>query len=266
MIRITTHTLVKNEDKWVWFVLKPWVDYAYEMLVIDDHSSDLTVKVINSINSDKLKFEERIVSSTEEHTQIRNEMVAKTRTDWFLVLDGDEVWGRKTIEIFLSFLEKQPESTWAVAMHTRNCVGDVFHYLPEELGKYQLLGKKGHLTIRAYKKIPGFSWKGNYPLESFSNSNGQSINEMNSHLKFFDGFYWHMTHLQRSTKNDEVKGWRSKKYDMGVRVDQKEQFPEIFFENRPSFIADPLAKRSTMFTAKALVQSPFKILKRKLKE
>jgi len=249
MVKITTHTIVKNEENWIWYALKSWEKYATEMLVVDDNSTDETLKIIKSLKNFKIKIVETDLKTSKDHTAMRNKMVEETKTEWFLLLDGDEVWNQTTIEKFLDFLKKQNENIWAVAMRTRNCVGDVYHYLPEGAGNYQILGRKGHLTIRAYRKMPGLSWAGDYPLEHYGDLSG--------HVAFFEGFYWHMTHLARSSAKEKVKGWRSIKIEAGIPIANIKELPEVFQDHLPP-------KRSIIFEILARIITPIKVFKRKL--
>lgn len=245
MVKITTHTIVKNEDAWVGYALKPWEKYATEMLVVDDNSIDKTPEILKRFSNINTIFTD--LKTAKDHTAMRNEMVKKTKTDWFVLLDGDEVWNQTTIEKLLDFLEKQDKNIWAVAMRTRNCVGDVYHYLPENSGNYEILGRKGHLTIRAYRKMPELSWAGEYPLEYYGNLTG--------HLAFFDDFYWHMTHLKRSSSKEKVKGWRSTKIETGISIKNISELPEVFRDNLPP-------KRSVFFEIVAQIITPIKTFKR----
>lgn len=255
-MNITTHTVVKNEENWIWYSLMSVKDLVSEMLIIDDASTDKTVEVIRTIKDSKITLMEKRLTTPGDHTRARNNLVEKTKTDWFMLLDGDEIWNRETLKKFLAFLEKQPQDVFGVAMRTRNCVGDIYHYLPEDAGKYKILGREGHLTIRAYRKLPGRHWTGDYPLEKYCND----------HLAFFDGFYWHMTHLPRSSSQHKVKGWRAKKMEIGIKVKNQNEFPEVFYEKRPDFVPDPWKKMSTGEKLIASVVTPIKKLRRAIKQ
>lgn len=264
MIEITTHTLIKNEDQWVWYVLSAWEPFAAKMLVYNDNSDDKTQTVLESFESPKIIIKKVTAKEEKDLTMFRNRMLAETETEWFLLLDGDEIWNGKTIEKFLSHLEKLPKTVWAVAMRTRNCVGDVFHYLPENRGRYKLLGRTGHLTVRAYRKMPGFGWAGVYPLEYYHDRAKRSVYEQDEHLDFFDGFYWHLTHLRRSSSSEKVWGFRNQKYESGVEIKEDNELPEVFFKKRPLVVPVPLRKRNLGYELIAEIQRPFKEIKRKL--
>lgn len=164
----------------------------------------------------------------------------------------------KMINDFLSFVLSQPKEIWAVFLKTRNCVGDVWHYLPEMAGKYEIAGQKGNLNLRAYRKMPGFVWEGNYPLEHYAN-----INNEPEHLKFFSGYYWHLTNLSRSSSNTKVAGFRRHVIEKGITV-SKNVLPEVFFQQAPQEIPDPLSRRSFFFELAADLITPLKSLKRRI--
>ena len=180
MFNVTVQTIVKNEENWVWFSLMSVKDLVKSVIVYDDNSTDKTKEIVESIKDPKISLKPVKTNLPSDLTGFRNEMLKETKTDWFVLLDGDEVWNNTTFKGFLKFLEKQHKDIYAVALHTRNCVGDIYHYLPEEAGEYEILGRKGHLNIRAYRKLPGFHWKGEYPLESYVDEKGDSINSQDN--------------------------------------------------------------------------------------
>lgn len=265
MFNVTVQTIVKNEENWVWFSLVSVKDLVKSIIVYDDNSTDKTKKIVESIKDPKIYLKSVKTNSPSDLTEFRNEMLKKTKTDWFVLLDGDEVWNSTTFKGFLKFLEKQPKDIYAVALHTRNCVGDIYHYLPEEAGEYEILGRKGHLNIRAYRKLPGFHWKGGYPLESYVDEKGGSINSQDKHLAFFDDFYWHMTHLARSSSREKVLGWRKVKLEAGIKVKDSGQFPKVFNLVRPEIVPDPWIKVGPLQKIYSFALTPFKKLRRRLK-
>src|SRR3989344_2131678 len=92
--KITVHCLVCNEERWIWYALMSVLDQVDEIMVWDDSSQDHTAQIIKSIDSPKIKY--RLVSSqtAQGHTKVRQQMLDETKSDWMLVLDGDEVWWR----------------------------------------------------------------------------------------------------------------------------------------------------------------------------
>jgi len=187
---VTVHCLVRNEDQWVGYALRSVMPYVQKIIIYDTGSTDDTVKKVEEFKSLNVEFEEKDECGPGRLVELRNEMIEKTQTSWFMLLDGDEVWNSTQLQQYLDFTLAQPKNIMATFLKTRNCVGDVYHYRGEESGRYEIAGMRGHLNIRAYRKL--VRWSGKYPLEHCVDSSDKDS------LAFFDGFYWNMTHLKRS--------------------------------------------------------------------
>lgn len=257
---LTIHTIVKNDENWIWFALMSVKDFTSEIFVHDDNSSDRTADIIKSINDPKIILTSGPLTP-QGFTDKRNEMLEKTKTDWFLLLDGDEVWNQSVIGELVSLLSGLDKDFYGVVMRTRNCIGDIYHYLPESEGKYEILGKRGNLNIRAYRKIRGFKWFGAYPLEAYVDISGNPINHEDKHLAFFDGYYWHMTHLRRSSSKDKVKGWRNIKFSLGIPIAENKELPEVLFDHHSKTMIDVKKKRGLIYEFVSVLMAPLKIIK-----
>ena len=97
-------------------------------------------------------------------------------------------------------MKKAKKGTIALVNRTRNCIGDIHHYLPEKEGEYQIGSWRGHLNIRLVRKLPGLKVKGRYPMEAYT-LRDIPIQNLPEKLEFVDTWYLHLTHLKRS-------GWR----------------------------------------------------------
>lgn len=259
MIKITTHTIVKNEENWIWYSLMSVKDFVSEMLVFDDSSTDKTWEIIKGIKDSKIK------SSTGNFTnaaEIRNSQLTKTETDWFLILDGDEVWNSENLLKLFIFLENCPKDIYGVFTRTRNCVGDVYHYQPESAGRYNLKGMTGNFNIRAFRNLKGFHWGLDYPQETFFDSKDLAIDKQDNHITFVDTFYWHMTFLPRTSVKTVRKYRQIQKVELGKSIKNSVELPEVFFAKRPVNVPSALVKRSTKYFLKASVLTPIKSLKR----
>lgn len=61
---ITVHTLVKNEEKWIWFSIMSVINFVDKLIIFDTGSTDNTVRIINEIlkneeYANKILFEEK---------------------------------------------------------------------------------------------------------------------------------------------------------------------------------------------------------------
>ena len=166
-------------------------------LVWDTGSTDNTVQEILSIKDPRIEFMEKGNVSRKELVMLRNEQLRMTKTPWILLMDGDEIWPEKNLKNLIQAIKQCGPKTIALVNKTRNVVGDIYHYLPESKGHYQIGPWSGHLNIRAIRNLPGLIVKGEYPDEWYE-LNGKKIQDQPEKLKFADIWYLHTTHLKRS--------------------------------------------------------------------
>jgi len=242
MFPLTSHTIVKNEENWIKPALLSVINQVDRLLVWDTGSTDKTIELIKSIESPKIEFKQcgpvRLPSVASRHrgqvdrqylVDLRNEQIRETKTDWFLLLDGDEVWPKKNLLQLIKAAEQAKPQTLALVNRTRNAVGDIYHYLPDEKGHYQIGPWRGHLNIRAIKKVADLKVVGEYPLETYT-VGGRALQDMPESLEFVDTWYLHLTHLRRS---GWLNSWqvvdRLKKFKFWQRgIEMKpEELPEV---------------------------------------
>ncbi len=265
MIKFTVHMIIKNEDLWVWYALQSVLPYAEQILVYDTGSTDHTIEIIESIKSPKIIFEKKGTVTKKELVDLRQQQIDKTKTEWFLLVDGDEIWSEDQLKKLLGATEKVKDTKKAFFQRTRNAIGDVWHYLPESAGQYVIAGRKGNLNLRMIKKTKELKVIGEYPLEAYVDAGGPLIEQTES-LEFVDCWYLHTSFLKRSTQQGKVSGslGKSKKPEGGIKMDSA-TLPKVLFESHPSFLPDPLEKRDIFFELKALVLTPFLFMKRGVK-
>lgn len=241
-ITISTNTLVQSEDQFIWYAINSIINYVDEILITDNGSTDQTLKILESINSPKIKLEK--LGSTDRNglIQRRKTQLYNSKSDWIMLLDGDEIWSKENLVKMINELEHANENTYGLVCRTRNCVGDIYHYQDESAGRYHILDQTGHLTIRFIRNIEGLDIIGEYPNESFC-INGTKIQDLSDHLVFVDTWYLHTTHLKRSSnRKSEVNVIdRAKKLKLESGLEMKNhEIPEIFWdENVPDFVPRP---------------------------
>lgn len=261
---LTAHTIIKNEENWIWYAIHSVLPFVSRHIIFDTGSSDLSIPITRTINSPKLVVDERGTQEREGLVALRNVMLERTKTEWFLLVDGDEIWPSSAMKEVVEKIAKAPEDLWGIVVRTRNCVGDVWHYQSESAGKYELLGKKGHLSIRAYRKLPGFHWEGVYPNEAYCDEKGNPINGQDDHLAFVDVAYWHVTHLPRSRRSRDVLD-RISKYKLEVGIPAKRpELPEVFFSKRPQIVPSPWIQPTRTRKLLATLVTPMRKIKRRL--
>ncbi len=230
--KLTVHMIVYNEDQWVWYAIQSVLPYVDKLIIYDTGSTDKTVDIIRSIKSAKISFSEKGRVEANTLVKLRNQQIKATTSDWFLLVDGDEVWPKKSIQELIKLLPSLPSNKIAVVVKAKIPLADLYHYQDESAGRYKLLAKVGHYNIRAYRKTSGYLWKGTYPLEAYIDSEGKSINNQDDKLVFLQSYeYWHLRHLQRSSVNPK------KKLEIGSAIQAK--LPEVFEHERPKGVPSP---------------------------
>lgn len=260
--------IVKNEDRYIWFAIKSVINYIDKLIIYDTGSNDRTISIIDRLKveyPDRIIFEKRDSVDPAGLTELRQEMLEKTESDWLLLLDGDEVWWEYSISKTVNEINNSGE-LYALVNPTINLVGDIYHYQEEEAGEYNILGRKGHFNIRAINRnIPGLHIKNPYPLEGFFDREKNLIQSIDSKLKFIDAPILHLTFLERSSKGDNVALNRDKiKLEIGKNFKKNFRYPEVFYIERPKEIENPFKKMKLGYKLSASVLTPLKKIKRRL--
>lgn len=224
-MKLTTHTIVKNEQNWIKPALLSVIDHVDQMLVWDTGSTDKTIKIIKSINSPKIRLQQFKFINRKSLVDLRNQQIKVTQTPWFLILDGDEIWPKSNLLQLIKTINQAQPSTLALVNKSRNCIKDIYHYLPDSQGQYQIGSWKGHLNIRAIKNSPNLKVIGEYPLESYT-VNDIRLQDQPDKLEFVDTWYLHLTHLKRTSWLNQLNVIdRIKKYKLmgqGIKLEFKD--------------------------------------------
>ncbi|MGI5828351.1 MAG: glycosyltransferase [Patescibacteria group bacterium] len=262
---VTVHTVVKNEDRFIWYTLKSVLPYVERALVFDTGSTDKTAQIVKILANEhpNLEFSEFPVKTPNEYGELREKQVQMTNTLWFLVLDGDEIWPEKELLKLLELTKTLPEKTIGVVNRTINCVGDIWHYLPESFGKYELLGRMGHLNIRLLRN-QDYTVTRIYPGESYL-LNGQPLTSSDN-LVFSDAWYLHATHLRRSSERTDngLFSKRRRTIAKGITMPKKD-IPEVLLGPIPKYVEKVSEKRGIGFEVAGTVADSLRLLRNKLK-
>ena len=107
---ITSNTLVKNGMPFIGKVLRQVAPYMDEMIIaISRKSDDGTIKEINEAlkdHMDKVTIIWEDVSKPAELTEVENEMVKISKSEWILFLSDDDYWPVDQLSLCLDELDK----------------------------------------------------------------------------------------------------------------------------------------------------------------
>lgn len=266
--KITVHMVVKNEDRFLWYALSSVLPFAEEVFITDTGSTDSTKNILKSFKNPKIYIEEKNISSPDEIAEIRSIQIEKTKTDWFWVVDGDEIYPESLSEEISALIERRGENLHGIVVARVDLLGDIYHYQDQSVGSYSFFGKSGHMVLRLLNKknIPGISVKGIYPYEGYYDGNGLLVtNQESEKFAFTRGKLFHAMYLKRSSRGRNLSDTfhRSKfKIETGSKISPK-VIPEVF-DKYPKNIPDATKKRSLSYEIMAFLITPIKKIKRSL--
>lgn len=269
---ITAHCLVKNEARFVWYSVMSVIDHVDSVLLYDTGSTDGTLEIIGKIREldagKKVQYKEYGPVSPQEFADVRQEMLNQTKTDWFIVVDGDEVWWEESIRLLVSEIQDSGDQIESIVVPTYNLVGDIYHYQEQSAGQYRFGNLKGHYNLRAVnRKIPGLHSYGQHGVWGWVDKNNNMI-QNRSEIKFVDAPYLHATHLPRAMekKGESLVPKRAQKlkHEIGIEFPPDFYYPEVLFRPRPGIVPSVWFKMSSGFRARAYFEAPLKKIKRRL--
>jgi glycosyltransferase involved in cell wall biosynthesis len=268
-MKVTVHTLIKNEQRWIWYALLSVLDYVDEIMVWDTGSTDDTVSLVESIKSTKIKLIQIEVKTPEAHTAARQQMLENTDSDWIMILDGDEVWWSESVLACLTAIKDQPHLSGIISPFI-NVVGDVFHFQSSKSNHYQIGDYHGSYNLRFInRKIPGLHVGNPHGRQEYRNNLEVPLQHFpKNQLQYVDKPYLHTTHLQRSVtrKNDLTTLKRDFKYrvEFGHKFAPDFVYPEVLYYPKAENVPNPFTRRSYYFELKSLALIPLRAGKRAL--
>lgn len=272
MQSITSHTLVKNEERYLWYSLNSVVQHVDRMLIWDTGSTDNTLAIIDYFKrkyKEKVSFRECGEATPERYTHFRQEMLDMIKSDWFIIVDGDEVWWDDSIKKITNTIRRHGKNIDTIVNPYYNVVGDIYHYQNQDAGKYTIDGKTGHLTIRAINRnIQGLYTSKPHGQHGYFDANDKLIQERNKKRRLFvDSPYMHFTHMIRSSSlakdNEVVKRSIKYKYELGESFPTDFFYPEVFFRPKPDIVGCVWKTMDKNYFFRSIIQTPLRKVKRK---
>ena len=260
--------MLKNEEKWVWYSLVSVVGFVEDIIIYDTGSTDRTVEIVEEFikrfgGEVNIIFEQKGSTSKENFFKLRQEQIDRTRTDWFLVLDGDEIWYRKDLQLVSENLSSDCDM---IAIRFHNAIGDVFHAKDYNSESYMIKGIKGSITLKVINRnIHGLACKGDYGVEGYVDSKNRPIQYNEDRIKILDGKFFHASYLQRSSslrKDWEIPYRRRKVFSKpDYKVTSSFEFPEAFYMERPEFVESPFRKRGCLYVSLMILHYIMRFIK-----
>ncbi len=245
------------------------IDFSSKILIFDTGSTDKTIPIVRSIKSKKIHLVEKNNVSAKDLVVLRQQQVDETTTKWFWVVDGDEIYPKRTAN---EVIEKATSTTEYEGGIVRrfDLLGDIYHMQSENVGSYMMFGERGHFVLRLLNKklLQRIRCDGVYPLEGYYDKNGDPIISHDK-TKFFitQNKLFHAMYLKRSSLGANLsKTHHRKKFkvELGYLLPKNQPPPEVFFRSHPDNVESVLAVRSKVYKYYATFLTPIKNLKRLL--
>ena len=270
---IWVNCLIKNEERWIWYALKSVLLFVDKVIVWDTGSTDDTVKIIKTIKSEKIDFKQIGPVAKQGYGQIRQKMLEQTKSDWVLILDGDEIWPKSCLKKLVREINSAPNEIKTLCVRPINFVGDIRFIHPEVFRgqtPHGPKGLKGFFSNRVFRRYNiGLYAAGFYGKEGFYDKSRKTLLENKKQVKYLpDIYYWHMSYLPRSSSrkkdNQVMMRIRKRKFEIGLQRPDWIEIPEVFYLSRPKIVFSPFYKMPYYDYLKAMVQTPLKKIKRKI--
>jgi glycosyltransferase involved in cell wall biosynthesis len=267
-MEVWAHTLVKNEAKWLWYSISSVINHVDKILLWDTGSTDGSLEIEKELEKQypgKIILRQRKQETASDFTKVRQEMLDVTKSDWFLMLDGDEIWWEDSIRTVISEIQESGKNIESVVVPTVNLVGDIFHFQEKAAGKYKFGNRVGHYNLRAVRRnISGLHSQGVHGVWGWADDDGKMIQDRNTYI-FIDAPYFHATNLRRSDSDSDVIKRKNKlRFELGENFPSDFYYPEVFFKDRPGNIPSPWSTMSTSFKLRAFFETPLRKIKRRV--
>ena len=270
---ICGHMLVRNEEKYIWFSAMSVLDHIDKLKLWVMESEDNTYEIASLIKqTSPRKVELKKIPSADinEFTQVRQSMLKKTKEDWVLIIDGDEVWWNQAIKNLAVTISKNGKKLESIVTHYLNVIGDIYHFQEEKASHYSIDDSKGAITIRAMNRdIPGLNISKPHGTQGFYDKDGRLIQERDKlkRLHINEVAYLHFTHLPRggNKKSDSLVPKRAfkYKYEIGTSFPSDYFYPEVFFKPKPDIVLSPWVSMNTAYAIQSSLLTPLRKIKRR---
>jgi glycosyltransferase involved in cell wall biosynthesis len=272
---VCVHTLIQNEERYIWFSIMSVINYVDRIMVWDTGSEDSTIEIINSLKRKyPSKIEVKEVGKVDGNgfTETRNQMLKETHEDWLLILDGDEVWWEDSIKEISNVMKNNAFLYDSIVSKYINLVGDIYHYQDEKAGRYKIKDLTGFITIRAMnkKKIKGLKIEKPHGQQGFYDNNNNLIQDRPKENMYFTDkpSFMHFTNLLRSRSRAFDRSVPKRdfklKYEIGKSFTLDYYYPEVFFNKRPDLVDSVWRRMDRSFYLRSILETPARKLKRKI--
>jgi len=222
--KIIVISLIKNEDLYIKQVLNNVTDFADEIMVLDNMSTDNTYDIVEGMakDNDKIKLQ-KIQSFKQSGAFTRPYFTTNT---WFLSVDGDELYDKTGLQrMRAEILDGKFEDRWAISGYFLNCIEVDFD---KNMAK-GYMSPPSRPCIRLYNLKALRKWAqrkhrfhGGKPIFNKGYSL-KSRYSMHKHLSWDESYlrFIHLCFIKRSSTDDSICRVNPTEIKLGRKVNSK---------------------------------------------
>jgi len=210
---LTVHCLVRNEERFIRPAILSILPLAERVLVYDTGSTDATLEILASIQSEKLAIVRKTFAHPRELNGFRNEMIERTTTGWFMLVDGDEIYPSSAISRIAEELQAVPATICEIDLWRMHFVRS-FNFISsrDTVGRIYRTSRIRWRTAH----LPSYRLRADSPF--LRENPSASVDDYSMRFPE-DIFFFHCQYLVRSSNDGELgalRRWRWRKPPLPV--------------------------------------------------
>lgn len=213
-VSITANVRVRNEEYFVRQAIESVLPAVDKVRVFDTSSTDRTVERILEIGDPRIEIIRKPVTTAAGLAQYRNEMADLVTTEWFWIVDGDELYPPGAALRVRDFLAMVPEGIHRIAVRRKHFCGS-FNFI----GKFDTGGRIYRACrIRTRLYHPKFAAEVGHETP-YDVKNPEASRQEFSLTTPKDIYFFHMHYMPRSSGDRELgrmRGWRNPPFPLWI--------------------------------------------------
>lgn len=282
--RVSVIITTFNVENYIYQAIQSVIDQTYkniEIVIVDDCSTDQTVKIIKKMNIPNLVL--RINNENKGPSYSRNKAISLASGEWIAILDGDDWWDKERIEMCMKCLcethvdivcdnilyimdgQKQPyldlfkEKRISCKFPGELTIED---YIVHDLGIVQPIIRKEFLLFNDIKYFDEYKYGEDFLflLDCLLKGNMYVLSKSYYYYRKREGSLVHKrTKLYKGVLDSTLNYIEQRKNELTPRIVELLKERSIYIERllKLSLMRDSLKSKNLLFIIRELIEDPF---------